>query len=162
MIKKLIGAAAFTLLSAASVSVAYGQLATKTEKYPYITGSVAFPVRVRPSIASSVRHTFRIQIPQESSALSHLTIDVPKGLIVRNNISVSDQYGRKVDTNVSVNGKKVFVAFPSPVAPGTQLEIDMNNVRMSGVSNGWIYRIYAKLVGFDVDIPIGVAQFRFY
>lgn len=156
--RTLIYAAAFTLTFVAFNSATYGTSIKETAKFPHIVGSVQFPQ----TKAKIVRHTVRLQIPQESSALSQLIINVPRGLTVTNNIRVSDQSGRKINTNISVNGSTVLVAFPEPVAPGNRLEIDMNNVRISGVTNAWSYHIFANLVGIDVDIPIGVAQFRFY
>ncbi len=162
--KKLIYAAILNLAFASfSLNVyAYGNTRIQTGKVPYITGAVAFPSRVRPSIASRVRHTLRLQVPKTSSALSQLIIDVPDGLIVKNDISVFEHSGRKINTNHSVNGSQVIVAFPETIAPGTSLDIDMNNVSVLGVSNAWLYQVSAKIVGIDVNIPLGVAQIHTY
>lgn len=157
--KRLINAAVLTLAIASSVPAAYGNSIINAGRVPRIVSSVEFPRVRRWRI---VRHTFRLQIPQESRDLSHLSIDVPAGLTVKNNITVTDQSGRKINTNVSVNGSKVIVAFPEPVAPVTRLKIDMNKVKVSGRSNAWLYRVSAKLVGLNADIPVGIARFRVY
>ncbi|HAZ43391.1 MAG TPA: hypothetical protein DCZ55_02625, partial [Cyanobacteria bacterium UBA11371] len=87
---------------------------------------------------------------------------VPTGLTVRNNITVTDNYGREINANVSINGNKVIIDFNQPVTPESQLEIDLNDVRKTGVSNAWLYRISAKFVGNNIHIPIGIAQLRVY
>lgn len=158
MMKTLIYAAAFTLAAAASIPAAYANTRTEAGRFPHIDSSVQFP-QTRWRI---VRHTFRLHIPQESSALSQLSINVPTGLKVRNTINVSDQAGHKIDTNISVNGSKIILAFPEPVAPGSRLNIAMKNVKISGVSNAWLYPVSAKPVGFDTDIPVGVVRFKVY
>lgn len=145
-------------LHAGSIPAAYGNTMMDTGKFPYIVSTVQFPQ----GKMWNFRHTFRLKIPQDSSALSQLYIEVPAGLTIRNNITVTDQSGREINTNVSVNGSKVILAFPEPVAPGIRLNIAMNNVRRLGASNAWLYRVSAKLVGIDADIALGVARFRVY
>jgi hypothetical protein len=158
MIKKLIYLAAVTLLSAASVSVAYENPARKTEKYPHIVGSVQFP-QTKERV---VRHTFRVQIPEGSSALSQLKVSVPPGLTVRNDITVHDRAGREIDANTSVNGNTVTIDFHQSVKSATRVEIDMNRVVISGVSNAWLYHVWAKIVEFDTELSLGVARFKVY
>jgi len=154
--RTLIYVVSLSLVATASVYTDYAS--ARTERFPHVDSTVQFPQ----SKWRIVRHTIRLHIPQESSALSQLSIDVPAGLTASNDISVSDQSGRKINTNVSVNGSKVTIAFPQPVAPGTRLDIDMNNVRISGVSNAWLYQVSAKIIGTDADTLLGVAQFRVY
>lgn len=157
MIKILLCAATFSLTTVISVSVVYGNPVTDAGKVPHIVSSVQFPQ----SKQRIVRHTFRLQIPQQSNPLSQLSIDVPVGLTVSRKIRVSDQTGR-VDTNISVDGNKVVLAFPEPVPPGTELKIAMRDVKILGRTNAWLYKVYARLVGIDADLPIGFARFRVY
>ena len=160
MLEALIYAATFSLTVATAVPSAYGSSVTAPAKVPRIVSSVQFPQ----SRWKIVRHTFRLQIPQESKPLSQLTISVPAGLTVKNKskIGVFDQSGRQVDTNVSVDGSKVTLTFPTPVNPGTELKIAMRDVKISGVTNAWLYKVHARLVGINADLPIGFARFRFY
>ena len=156
--KKLIYAAALTLATISFNPVAYRNPMTAAVRFPYIVSSVQFPqTKVR-----FFRHSFRLQIPEGNSALSQLNIEVPDGLTVRNNISVSDQSGRKINTNISVNGNKIIIAFPQPVAPVTRLNIEMNNVKRTGVSNAWLYPVSVRFASSNADIPIGVAEFPVY
>ena len=104
----------------------------------------------------------KLQIPEESKPLSQLTISVPAGLTVKNKISVSDQSGHQVNTNVLVNANKLILAFPNPVAPGNELKIAMKDVKISGVTDAWLYKVYAKLVGINAELPIGFARFPIY
>lgn len=158
MKKTLIYATALTLALISFNSATYGSTQTATGRVPHIYGSVQFPqTRWR-----LVRHSFRLVIPQESKALSQLSISVPDNLIVKGNISVSDKSGRKINTDISVDGSKIMVTFSEPVAPGTRLKIAMNDVKISGRSNAWLYRISTRLVGIDADLPIGIARFRAY
>lgn len=158
MIQILLCAATFSLTTVVSVSAVYGNPVTDAGKVPHIVSSVQFPQ----SKWRIVRHTFRLQIPQQSNPLSQLRIDVPVGLRVSSKISVSDQTGRKVDTNISVDGNKVLLAFPKPVPPGTELKIAIRDVKILGTTNAWLYKVYARLVGIDADLPIGFARFRVY
>ena len=147
---------AVVLAIAAPISADYAS--ARTEPTPHIDGSVQFP----PTRARNVRHTIRLHIPQGSSPLSQLSIDVPTGLRVRKNITVTDNFGRKINANLSINDNKVIMDFTEPVTPDSQLEIDLNDVRITGVSNAWLYRISAKTVGNNIHIPIGIAQIRVY
>lgn len=131
---------------------------TNVGRVPRIVGSVQFP-QTRWKI---VRHTFLLQIPQDSRVLSHLSIEVPAGLTVSNNIRVSDQSGKNIDTNISVNGSKAIVGFPEFVAPGIRLNIAMKDVKILGRTNAWLYKVSARLVGLNADIPVGIARFRVY
>lgn len=158
MIKTLIYAAAFSLTAVATAPSIYAIPATDTMKVPHIVSSVQFPQ----SKETIVRHTFRLQIPPNSKSLSQLTIDVPIGLKVKNKIDVSDRSGRQIDTNTSVDGNKITLAFPTPIPPKTELKVAMRDVKISGITNAWLYRVYARLDGIDTDIPIGFARFRVY
>lgn len=155
MMKTLIYAAV-VLAIAVPISAEYAS--ARTEPTPHIDGSVQFP----PTRARNVRHTIRLHIPQGSSPLSQLIIDVPTGLRVRKNITVTDNSGREINANVSINDNKLIIDFTEPVSPDSQLEIDLNDVRITGVSNAWLYRISAKIVGNNIHIPIGIAQIRVY
>lgn len=155
---KILTYVASSIAVAALVSAAYANPVTDNGRVPHIISSVQFPQ----SKWRIVKHTFRLQIPQQSNPLSQLRIDVPVGLRVSSKISVSDQTGRKVDTNISVDGNKVVLAFPEPVPPGTELKIAMRDVQILGTTNAWLYKVYARLVGINVDLPIGFARFRVY
>lgn len=158
MKKTLIYVAAFTLTATALIPGNSATARTDKGNFPHIDSTVQFPQ----SKWRIVRHTIRLHIPKKSSALSQIILDVPVGLTPSNNIRLSDSSGQEINANVSINGRKVTIVFPQPIAPETKLDIDLNNVKISGVSNPWRYRVSAKFVGFDRELPLGVAQFRVY
>ncbi len=151
-------AAGIILVFASFNSIAYGNTTTEAGSFPYIVSSVQFPQ----TEAEVVRHTFRLQTPQRASAIEQLSIDVPYGLKVKNNISVSDHLNKKIETNTTVNSSKIRIIFFQPLAPGNKININLNTVIISGVTNAWLYPISARFVGIDADLPLGVAQIRFY
>lgn len=154
--RKLIYTAAICLVLA--VFIPADNASAGTESNLHIDGATQFPQnRLR-----IVRHTIRFHIPQGSSPLSHLNIHVPEGLTVGNNVIVTDNSGRKVDANISINGNKILLKFSQPVAPESKIKLDLNQVRIRGVSNSWLYRVSAKLVGLEADVPIGIARIRAY
>lgn len=153
--KRLARAAALTLAIITFCSAAYGNTSLKINTFPYVIGAVSFPPsQARASRNQVVRHSFELQIPEESRALSELSIGVPNGLSVGNKISVSAQADRKIDANISINGKGIVIVFPKPVAPGTRLRVNMEDVQILGINNAWIYLVSARLIGLDADIPV--------
>lgn len=158
MRKTLIYAAVVTLTATSLIHTGFASARTDIGNSPHVDGAVQFP-QTKWRI---VRHTIKLHVPQESSALSQMIIDVPAGLTASNDINLSDQSNRKIDTNVSFNGRQITLVFPQPVAPGTKLDIDLNNVKISGVSNAWLYHVSAKIAGSDINFPLGVARIRTY
>ncbi|MEH2161521.1 MAG: DUF2808 domain-containing protein [Nostoc sp.] len=156
--KKLIHAVALTLTIASFSSAAYGTPMKKNSRFPDIVGAVQFPQNK----AKIVRNSFKLEIPQDSRALSQMTIAVPKGLTVRNDIDLSDQSGKKIAANITVNNRTITIAFSQQVVPGTELNIDLNRVLISGTSNAWLYPVSVRLVGLNADIPVGVFRLRIY
>ena len=158
MRRTLIYAAVVTLTATSLIQAGFASARTDKGNSLHVDSAVQFP-QTKWRI---VRHTIRLHVSQESTALSQVIIDVPSGLTVSNDIILSDSSGQKINATVSVNGRQVTLAFPQPVAPGTKLDIDLNNVKISGVSNAWLYRVSAKFAGSDTKFPLGVAQIRTY
>jgi len=154
--KVLIYLTTLSLLAATCVPAVYADSVTDVIGLPHIGSTTQFPQ----GKWGPFRHTFQLQIPQNSSALSQLNIDVPAGLTVEKNINISDGSGRKIPANTSVNDNKITIVFPQAISPGNTITIDLNKVNRIGTSNAWLYRISAKLVGIDTEMPIGIAQFR--
>ncbi|MEH2197119.1 DUF2808 domain-containing protein [Nostoc sp.] len=158
MLKKFIFTTAVSLTLTASLSATYASQIPDTKSFPRILSTVQFP-QTKWGI---MRHSFKLQIPQNSNAITQINIEVPPGLSVKNDFSIYDQSGRKIQANITVNGSKIAIAFAQVVAPANILNIDMNKVKRRGTSNAWLYRVSAKFVGSDAEIPVGVAQFRIY
>lgn len=131
------------------------------ESVPAITSSSVFPLRSRtPSIANVVRHSFKLQVPSQGSALSQLSITVPEGLRLPQSVTVVDGSKQVVPTDVAMTDRQITLTFLRSVSPGTLLKISLNNVRVAGRTNAWIYPVRAKVVGLSHELPIGVARFR--
>ncbi|MEG4084607.1 hypothetical protein [Microcoleus sp. POL10_C6] len=125
---------------------------------PHIDGAVQFPQ----TRAKIVRHTIRLHIPQGRSPLSHLIIDVPQGLIVSNNITLTDDVKGKINAEFSMGDNQIIVKISQPLASESKLKLVLNDVTIKGVSNAWLYRISAKSVGVNGEIPMGFAQIHVY
>ncbi|BAZ19310.1 DUF2808 domain-containing protein [Nostoc sp. LEGE 06077] len=106
-----------------------------------------------------VKHTFRLNIPQNNNALSQLIIETPSTVAVSNEIEVWDVNGQKININISVKGRQIIIEFPEKVIPNTKLLVNFNKVQQPVTGSNSVYRLWAKVVGSEVEIPIGVAQF---
>ncbi|WP_373529970.1 hypothetical protein [Nostoc sp.] len=158
MMKKFSFTTTVSLILTASFSAVYASQIPDTKSFAHILSTVQFPQ----TKWGTVRHSFKLEIPQNSSDLTQITIDIPPGLSVKNDFNISDQSGRGIQANTTVNGSKITIAFAQLVAPANILDIDMNKVNRRGTSNAWLYRVSAKFIGSDAEIPVGVAQFRIY
>ncbi len=106
-----------------------------------------------------VKHTFRLNIPQNNNAVSQLIIETPPTVAVSNDIDVLDVKGQEINTNISVNGRQIIINFPEEVISNTKLLVNFNKVQQPVTGPASVYRFSAKVVGSEVEIPIGVAQF---
>jgi Protein of unknown function (DUF2808) len=126
---------------------------------PHVDGNYQFPQMKW----SNVRHTLRVHIPKNSQSISQISIAVPKTLNWSNKLKdvvVSGNNRQKVNANISVNEKTIILAFNEPVSSNSKLEIDIKNVRQPLHGNGPVYRLFAKSVNSNIDMPIGIARFR--
>ncbi|MGM3309589.1 hypothetical protein ACSQ6I_27020 [Anabaena sp. WFMT] len=106
-----------------------------------------------------VKHTFRLNIPQNNNAVSQLIIQTPPTVAVSNDIDVLDVNEQKINTNISANGRQIIIEFPEKVISNTKLLVNFNKVQQPVTGPASVYRFSAKVVGSEVEIPIGVAQF---
>jgi hypothetical protein len=106
-----------------------------------------------------VKHTFRLNIPQNNNALSQLIIETPSTVAVSNEIEVWDVNGQRINTNISVNGRQIIIDFPEQVISNNKLLVNFNRVQQPTTGPASVYRFSVKVVGSEVEIPIGVAQF---
>lgn len=107
-----------------------------------------------------VKQTFQLHIPKNDKALSRLIIDVPSTVAVSNDIDILDDKDQKIKINISVNSRRIIIDFPEPVTSSTTiLKISLNKVLQPILSSTSTYHLSAKVVGSDLEIPIGEAQF---
>ncbi|MBP5973019.1 DUF2808 domain-containing protein [Brasilonema sp. CT11] len=154
MNKTLVYATAFALASATLISAGYSSAKTD-DRVPNVDNNVVFPS----TAWRIVKHTFQLHLPQNNNALSELVIDVPSTVAVSNDIDVLDDKGQKININVSVNDRKIIIYFPKSIIYNTKLLIEFNKVKQPILGPASVYSLSAKVVGSDVEIPVGLARF---
>ncbi|KYC34866.1 hypothetical protein WA1_50010 [Scytonema hofmannii PCC 7110] len=155
MKKILISTAAFALVTAASIFDCSATAATDNSRVPNVDNNVEFPS----SSWRLVKHVFRVHVPRNNNALDQLIIDTPPTVAVSNDIDVLNEKGQTININISVNGRRIIIGFPEKVISNTKLLIELNKVKQPTQGPASVYRLSAKVVGSDEEIPVGVAQF---
>lgn len=109
-----------------------------------------------------VKHTFQLRVPKNGKPLSELIIDAPATVAVSSDIDVLNDNGQKLKINVSVNDKRITINFPETVTFATtkKLLISLNKVQQPRSGSDSIYNLSVRLVGSDIEISIGQAQFQ--
>ena len=156
MKKLLFCAAVSSLAIIASISADYTNAKTDNNRVANVENDLQSPTnRWR-----LVKHTFRLHIPRNINGLSQLIIDTPPTVAVSNDIDVLAQNGQKVNINVSVNDKKIIIDFPEKNISNTKLIVELNKVKQLSHGPDSVYNLWAKVVGSNTEIPIGVVRFR--
>lgn len=110
---------------------------------PYIYSNYTFP-SARASIA---RHTLRLAIPSNSNSVSALKLTAPAGFKLNQKVAVLDNNtGESLPVNVSITGQTVALSCNRAIAPGTAIDIELNNVSVWGTA-----RYYDLAVKFADD-----------
>ncbi|BDA73966.1 hypothetical protein CAL7716_081320 [Calothrix sp. PCC 7716] len=108
-----------------------------------------------------VKQTFQIRVPKRGKPLKQLIIETPPTVAVSNDINVFDDKGQKVNIDISVDNRKIIITFPETVTSSTsKLLVSLNRVQQQINESGTVYSLSAKVIGSDVEVPIGQAQFR--
>ena len=122
----------------------------------YVHGAEQFPQ----GRATQVRQTIRFTVP--ATEIDRIKITIPEGLRVGNNITLyNDTTKRSLSAVVRNNlGEEIEIDLPQPLAPNTQLTIDLNSVSLWGFSR--TYQVYSKLTNSSNYNYIGSAEFHLY
>jgi len=155
--KKLIYAAAFTVILASNAPATIAGGAMQNANVAHLVGSAATPNKARFQGAS---HRFEVHV--QGRALSEIAIALPADLSIRGGIEVKNQSNQKIETQVSVNNQKATVVFAQPVAPNTTISIYMRGINTPGYSHNWGYAISGKMVGINAEIPLGRVGIQTY
>jgi hypothetical protein len=107
-----------------------------------------------------VKHTFQLHIPRNITALSQLIIDAPSTVAIGNDIDVLDRNGQKININVFVDSGRIIIDFPKKVITNTKLLVELNKVKQPIYGPDSVYRISAKVVNRNIEIPVGIARFH--
>lgn len=154
--KKLLTYTAFFLAIVALISAGYTNAKTDNNMVANVENDLQSPTnRWR-----LVKHTFQLHIPRNINALSQLIIEAPSTVAVSNDIDVLAQNGQKIRIDISVKGKKIIIDFPQKVISNTKLLVELNKVKQPIGGADSVYRLAAKAVGSDREIPVGTARFR--
>lgn len=149
-------AAVCSVATAALIYAGYANAKTDNNKVANIENSL----QSTPAGWQLVKQTFQLHIPKNGNALSQLIIDVPSTVAVSSDIDILDDKGQKIKTNITVNSRRIIIDFSEPVTSSTnKLQINLNKVQQPILGFTSIYHLSAKVVGSDVEIPIGEAQF---
>ncbi|MEG4283661.1 DUF2808 domain-containing protein [Microcoleus sp. A006_D1] len=155
--KKLIYAAAFTVILASNAPATIAGGAMQNANIPHLVGSAATPNK-----ASFQGATHRFEVHVQGRALSEIAIALPDDLSISGGIEVKNQSHQKIETQVSVKNQKATVVFVQPVAPDTTISIYMGGINAPGYSHNWGYVISGKIVGINAEIPLGRVGIQTY
>ena len=156
MKKILIYTTALALASIALTSAGYTSAKTDNSNLSNVENNVQSPA----NRWQLVKHALKLNVPKNINGLSQLIIDTPSTVAVSNDIDVLAQNGQKVNVNVSVNGKKIIIDFPEKNISNTKLIVELNKVKQLSHGPDSVYNLWAKVVGSNTEIPIGVVRFR--
>jgi Protein of unknown function (DUF2808) len=124
-------AALFTLALATVSSNTVAQSQPIEGTLPYIYSNYTFP-SARASIA---RHTLRLAIPRASKPVSGLKLTAPAGFTLNQKVAVfNNKTGENLPANAIVAGQTVELSFDRSIAPGTAIDIELNNVSVWGTA----------------------------
>lgn len=156
MKRTLVYAAVCSVATAALIYAGYANAKMDNNKVANIENSL----QSTPTGWLLVKQTFQLHIPKNGNALSQLIIDVPSTVAVSNDIDILDDKGQKIKINITVNSRRIIIDFSEPVTSSTtKLQINLNKVQQPILGSTSSYHISGKVVGSDVQIPIGEAQF---
>ncbi|MBD2772093.1 DUF2808 domain-containing protein [Iningainema tapete] len=160
--KKLIYVAVFTLAITSSVPAVWASGKPGDANGSHLVKTAAYP-----NDTAAVNATHKFEVHVQGKPLAELAIDLPKGVSIDNGIEVRNQSGQKIPATISINNRKATVAFSQPVDPETKLSVLMRGVNTPGYNEPganltWAYRVYAKKVGLNGEISLGLAQIQTY
>ncbi|OWY64870.1 hypothetical protein B7486_45020 [cyanobacterium TDX16] len=156
MKKTLICVNVLAISTLAFTSISYASTKTDSTNISNTENGVQFPA----SRWQLVKHAFKLNVPKNINGLSQLIIDTPSTVAVSNDIDVLAQNGRKVNIDISVNDKKIVIDFPEKNISNTKLIVELNKVRQLSHGPDSVYNLWAKVVGSNTEIPVGVVRFR--
>ncbi|MBE9020798.1 hypothetical protein IQ272_32670 [Chroococcidiopsidales cyanobacterium LEGE 13417] len=139
-------------------SISYASTKADSDNISNIENDVQSPA----SRWQLVKHAFKLNVPKNINGLSQLIIDTPSTVAVSSDIDVLAQNGQKININVSVNDKKIIIDFSEKNISNTKLIIELNKVRQLSQGPDSVYSLWAKVVGSNTKIPVGVVRFRTY
>ncbi|MBD2253559.1 hypothetical protein [Nostoc parmelioides] len=114
---------------------------------------------------STSRTTNYISLYTGSQPLAYVTVLPQENISIGDNITVTDQSGQSINANVTREGERVRISFAQPVAPGSTLEIALTDLAFGypyPSKSTFNYELAGGHIGFNREIPYGLAQFQVY
>jgi hypothetical protein len=146
----------FTLVAATLVSTGYSSAKTNDNEATNIDSPLQYPS----NRWQVVKQVFQLHVPKNGKPLEQLIIDTPSTVAVSNDIDVLDNQGKKININISVEDRRIIITFTGTVKnDANKILIALNRVQQPINASTTVYELSAKVVGSDVEIPIGKAQF---
>ncbi|RUT01572.1 hypothetical protein DSM106972_066690 [Dulcicalothrix desertica PCC 7102] len=155
--RKLINVGVLTISAVAIISTGYATAKTNDTK----SNNTENNTQLFPTRWQLVKQTFQIRVPKHGKPLKQLIVETPSNVAVSNDISVFDDKAQKVNIDISVDNKKIIITFPEAVTSSTsKILVSLNRVQQPTDASGTVYNLLAKVIGSDVEIPIGQVRFQ--
>ena len=106
---------------------------------------------------SPARYSFRLHVT--GYTLSELKFTAPVGMQLSRSIDIMDQNGQKVAAIITLQGQVAIVTFAQPVALGSTLSVDLNDVRTGDNSRTWELETSGKLDNLKENISLQTIRF---
>ncbi|MBR8830515.1 MAG: hypothetical protein Cpurp_04850 [Chlorogloea purpurea SAG 13.99] len=127
----------------------------KNQKLPTIYSSNSETL----SNKRSVYHKILLEITDDY-AISEIIIKIPYGLKANNNIRVRNSNGENIKITTSIKGQELKIGFLEKYQKNDILKINLDNLLVKGIPNGWTYKISVIVPEMNKEIPIGTAFVR--
>jgi Arc/MetJ family transcription regulator len=101
---------------------------------------------------SPTRYSFRFHVT--GYTLSELKFTAPEGMRLNQSIDISDQNGQKVMAMIALQGQVAVVTFAQPVALGSRLSFDLNDVKTKNNGRIWELETSGKIGNLKEDISL--------
>lgn len=116
-----------------------------------------------PMITNSgvLNSTHFIRLAVIGMSLEEIMISIPSQMERFEAVQVLDQTGKKVPAKIDVRKEQLAIAFDSPVAAGTYLQVEFTGVQMRTLNDGiLLFGVTGRSTGRKVAIPIGTARIQ--
>ncbi len=116
-----------------------------------------------PMITNSgvLNSTHFIRVAVIGMSLQDLMISIPSQMERFESVQVLDQTGKKVPAKIDATKDRLAIAFDSPVAAGTYLQVEFTGVQMRTLNDGvLLFGVTGRSTGIKSEIPIGTARIQ--
>lgn len=160
MRKFIFGSLSALILTASAAAIATPIKYQQSNSDTHTISQIAFNVNVPHITNSGTRNdTHFIKVAVAGMSLQDIMIALPTQMERFNKVEIKDQSGREIKAKIQISKQLLSITFDQPVTPGSSVEVQLKGVqRRASSSNILLYGVTAKRVGFQGDIPIGIAR----